>query len=159
MEYLNDANLTKKPDFLINPLPLFINMLDNFGIIKSKEFVIPRIDLVPSKTDNLDQLLYPCLESRLNNKINKQKNNICILLNKDENNSKKIETKEKIPINNNKLNNDNIYSSIQNFNNCNNNKENPGILLPNDKIINLIPPKSIVSIFNNTITFLLLRKP
>ena len=151
MELLNDANLTKEPDFLIKPIPLFINMFDNFGIIKSKDFVIPRIDLVPSKTDNLDQLLYPCLESRLNNKINKQKNNICILLNKDENNSNRTETKEKTPINNNKLNNDNIYSSNKNFNNCDNNKGNPGILLPNDKIINLIPPKSIVSIFNNTI--------
>ena len=71
----NYENIQINQNFLIKPLPGYINMLENFGIIKYKEIALPRIILDPFNSNNLEQLFYSPLENREINEIKKPSNN------------------------------------------------------------------------------------
>lgn len=68
-------NIQINQNFLIKPLPGYINMLENFGIIKYKEIALPRIILDPFNSNNLEQLFYSHLENREINEIKTPSNN------------------------------------------------------------------------------------
>lgn len=75
MAISNYENIQINQNFLIKPLPGYINMLENFGIIKYKEIALPRIILDPFNSNNLQQLFYSPLENREINEIKKPSNN------------------------------------------------------------------------------------
>ena len=75
MAISNYENIQINQNFLIKPLPGYINMLENFGIIKYKEIALPRIILDPFNSNNLEQLFYSSLENREINEIKKPSNN------------------------------------------------------------------------------------
>ena len=75
MAISNYENIQINQNFLIKPLPGYINMLENFGIIKYKEIALPRIILDPFNSNNLEQLFYSPLENREINEIKKPSNN------------------------------------------------------------------------------------
>ena len=75
MAISNYENIQINQNFLIKPLPGYINMLENFGIIKYKEIALPRIILDPFNSNNLEQLFYSHLENREINEIKTPSNN------------------------------------------------------------------------------------
>lgn len=75
MAISNYENIQINQNFLIKPLPGYINMLENFGIIKYKEIALPRINLDPFNSNNLEQLFYSPLENREINEIKTSSNN------------------------------------------------------------------------------------
>jgi hypothetical protein len=153
MAISDDANFQKNHDFPINFLPGYFNMLNNFGFIKYKKTVIPRLIFDPNISNNWEQLIYLPMENQPINEIKKSEiDNICIVLDKDENNSNTIDTKEKKKINEKREIFDQNFSINQQYNNNYFKEKKPNILSFNEKITNPIPPKSFSSIINNNLS-------
>jgi hypothetical protein len=153
MAISDDANIQNNQNFPINFLPGYFNMLNNFGFIKYKKTVIPRLIFDPNISNNWEQLIYLPTENQPINEIKKSEiDNICIVLDKDENNSNTIDTKEKKKINEKREIFDQNFSINQQYNNNYFKEKKPNILSFNKKITNPIPPKSFSSIINNNLS-------
>ena len=165
-----NINLFKDIFFLFEPLPISLNLLDNFRRIYYRGSISPRIFLGPNNQKNLEEIFYSPIEDINYNIFN--------------NNEYKMDNNISNNINNNKINNDDIKINLsneinkknllnskeQNESNKNNKKinfiekkdfnkkknrkytieklEQLNILSQDKKSIEPIPPKRIISIIN-----------
>ena len=144
--------------FLFEPLPKNLNLLDNFKTMQYKGLRFPRILIEKNNSLNLDQLIDDLNIPELNEKKieNEDSNDIYIPIKQDEEVDDDISSKDEPKMNSLKSNQSTNKTSLcekvfdKDMNVSNQNESNLGdFLFKEEKNISLIPPKRIISIFND----------
>lgn len=157
MASLSDNFLFKDNIFLLNPHPNNANLLDNFSTLHYRSIIIPRINLGANKHQNFEHIFYSSIDNiDLNKYIIKDNDNICIEINKNDNNminnykdNQKLSHHRTCLTQKKELN----YNSY--YNNDEYNKKIPSILLNEQEEEEHgnkepLPPKSFIEIINDT---------
>ena len=160
MFVLNNERYVRKSYIdLLGPLPKNLNLLDNFNTMQYKGLRFPRILLEKNNSLNLEQLIDGLNIPKLNEKIeNEDSIDIYIPIKQDEEVDDDISSKDEPKMNSLKSNQSSNKTSLcekvsdknKDMNVFNQNESNlDDFLFKEEKNINLIPPKRIISIFND----------
>ena len=161
MANLSDNFLFKNNIFLLKSHPNNVNLLDNFSTVHYRSIFFPRINLGANKHLNFEHIFYSSKDKiDLNENIIKDKDDICIEINKSDNNiinnyidNQKLSHNRTCLTQHKELNHNNYYNIK--YNNDQNIKKIPPILLNEQEEeehgnIEPLPPKRFIEIIIDT---------